>query len=236
MGYLNDRYEKIVCINLKERKDKYEFMLAQFIKNDISVEWFHPVIHGYANKIVKPLVDAKVAHFNVQHANEFNTMSSFYHVVKSAILDGAQSLFIIEDDFHMHKQFNELLPKYFDTVPKDADAILLYSYMSGLNPENIRVSSRWVRGYKSWSHIAIGMSKKYMEEFIKRIDRRPCTGDLISYEMMEQGFNVYIATPPLGIPSKLFVSDIRGNNKNYDKPQFMGGNVFMLGINEKLYE
>ena len=234
MGYLNDRYEKIVCINLKERKDKYEFMLAQFIKNDIQVEWFHPVIHNYANKIVKPLVDAKVAHFNVQYANEFNTMSSFYHVIKSALLDGAQSLFIIEDDFHMHKQFNELLPKYFDKLPADADIVMFYSYEHPLLPENIRVNSRWIKGYKSWSHLAIGMNRRYMEEYIKQLDAFPRIGDLVTYQAMENGFNAYVSYPVLGIPARRFSSDIRGNEKNYENPLIQ--NAFTFGLNYSNYE
>jgi len=61
--------------------------------------------------------------------------------------------------------------------------------------------------------------------------------DKASWVMMtQQGFNFYIASPPLVIPSKSLTSSIRGENKNYEKAQFLGGNVFMLGISPDDYE
>lgn len=234
MSLLNEYYEKIVCICLKERQDKYEYAKKQFEKYNIQVEFYRSVIPGYAQKIVKPLVDAKAGHWNIQFPNEYGTMSSFYHVVKSAIIDNVQNLFIFEDDFQMHKNWDELLPKYFEKLPSDHDIVMLYSYMSSLNPENIRVNSRWIKGFKSWSHIAIGMNKRYMEEYIKQLDMFPRIGDLVTYQMMEKGYNAYIAYPVLGIPSKSLTSNIRGEQKNYDN--YLMQNAFTLGLNENNYE
>ncbi|MFA5152805.1 MAG: hypothetical protein WC554_09615 [Clostridia bacterium] len=236
MNLLNEKYDKIVCISLKEREDKYQFMLKQFEKHNIQVEFYRPVIKGFTNKIVRPLVDAKIGHWNTQFPNEFNTMDSFYHVVKSALIENVQNLFIFEDDFQMHKNWDELLPKYFEKLPIDHDIIMLYSYMATFNPENIRINSRWIKGFRSWSHIAVGMNCRYMEEYIKQLDNFPRIGDLVTYQMMENGYTAYVAVPPLGIPSKQFVSNIRGADKNYDKQQFLGGNAFMLGISEDNYQ
>jgi len=235
MSLINERYDRVVCINLKERKDKYEFMQKQFEKHDIKVEWYHPVIPGYAAKLIEPYINSlqnKELRFNRQFPNELGTMQSFYSVIKEGIIDGIQRLFIFEDDFQMHSRWDELLPKYLDTVPNDWDILQLYSFMTQLNPENTKVSARWIKGFKSWSHIAIGMNKRYMEEYIKQIDNCPRIGDLVTYHMMENRYNSYIAIPPLGIPSKKFISNIRGDNKNYDKIQ----NVFTLGLNENLYQ
>ena len=236
---LNKSFDKVVCISLKEREDKYNFMKKQFKKHKINVEFYRPVIQGYASKFIKPYIDNlqnKELRFNQQFPNELGIMQSFYYVDKTALLEGVQKLFVFEDDFQMHSKWDELLPKYLDTIPNNADAILLYSFMSALNSENIKVSSRWIKGFRSWSHIAIGMTKKYMQEYIKQMDNCPRIADLVTYQMMENGFQVYVAIPPLGIPSKQFISDIRKNNKNYDKPQLLNGNIFMLGLSESLYE
>jgi hypothetical protein len=57
------------------------------------------------------------------------------------------------------------------------------------------------------------------------------------YMMTYEGFNFYIATPPLVVPTKDLTSNIRGENKNYGQtPMTGGGNIFMLGINENDYE
>jgi hypothetical protein len=238
MSLINEKYDKVVCICLKERDDKYKFALSQFIKHDIQVEWYRPVIHNYIGKLSE-LYSSKynnpsqgIILFNSQFPNELNVMQSFYHVVKSALLDGAESLFIFEDDFQMHRDWDALLPKYFEKLPQSTDLIMLYSYQHELFSENIRVSSRWIKAFRSWSNIAVGMNKKYMEEYIKEIDNCPRIGDLVTYQLQEK-LNCYIACPVLGIPSKQFISNIRGNNKNYDNPLFQ--NAYTFGLNENLY-
>ncbi len=236
---INERYEKVVCVCLQEREDKYKFMLNQFQKHDIKVEWYRPVIHNYIGKFSELYTNKYnnpsqgIILFNPQFPNELNVMQSFYHVIKSALLSGAESLFIFEDDFQMHNRWDELLPKYFEKLPVDHDIILLYSYQHELFPQNVRINSCWIKAYRSWSHIAVGMNKKYMQEYINQIDNVPRIGDLVTYQAQER-FNCYISIPPLGIPSKSLTSNIRGNNKNYDNPLFQ--NAYTFGLNQNNYE
>jgi hypothetical protein len=77
-----------------------------------------------------------------------------------------------------------------------------------------------------------------MERYIAIADAQPMIADSITLFMMTNlGFNFYIATPPLVIPTKELTSNIRGENKNYGQtPMVGGGNIFMLGIDEKNYE
>lgn len=79
---LNDWFDKVYCINLAERPDKRQKMEARFQKLGIEVEWFTAVTYGFANRIVPPLVDHKVCHFNKQHPNEFGAALSHYTVIK----------------------------------------------------------------------------------------------------------------------------------------------------------
>ena len=243
MGLINEKYEKTYCICLKEREDKYKHALAQFIKHDISVEFYRPVIPGYAFKLIELYADKyndlRINHrlFNKEFPNELGAMQSHYYVIKSALIEGANSVFVFEDDCAFHKDFDNLLPKYLNTLPEDADGVLFYSYMDRLLPENVRVKPRWTKGFMSWSFLAYGLNKRAMEGYIKLQDSQPMISDKASWIMMTQmGYNFYIATPPLIIPSKSLTSSIRGENKNYEKAQFLGGNVFMLGINSNDYE
>jgi GR25 family glycosyltransferase involved in LPS biosynthesis len=239
MSLINEKYQKVVCINLKERPDKYEFMQKQFEKHNIKVEWYHPVIPGYASKLVELYADRynmpQQNHvlFNKHFPSELGAMQSHYHVIKSALLDGVENIFVFEDDNAFHKNWNEYLPKYFDTIPENADGILLYSFMDRLLPENIRIQPRWTKGFASWSFIAYGLNKKAMESYIKLQDSQPMIADKASWIMMtHQGFNFYIASPPLVLPSKTLTSSIRGENKNYEKMK----SIFILGVNENDYE
>jgi GR25 family glycosyltransferase involved in LPS biosynthesis len=244
MGLINKKYEKVVCICLREREDKYNYALSRFAKHDIQVEWFRPVIPGYAKVLTEPYNlkynsrDGRSIRFNPKFPNELGAMQSHYHVIKSALLEGAQNIFIFEDDCAFHKDWNTLLPKYLSSIPEDEDGILLYSYMSSFQPQNIRVKPRWVKGFASWSILAYGMSRRAMERYIAIADTQPMIADSITLNMMTyENFNFYIATPPLVIPANNLASNIRGENKNYNQtPMTNGGNIFMLGIDEKNYE
>lgn len=242
MSLINEKYEKVVCISLKEREDKYQHALTQFNKHNINVEFYRPVIPGYAYKLIELYADKYNDYsrnhrlFNKEFPNELGAMQSHYTVIKTALLEGAKSIFIFEDDCIFHKDFNELLPKYFNTLPEDTDGVLLYSYMANYEPQNIRVSPRWTKGFASWSLLAYGLNEKAMHAYIELQDKQPMIADKATWIMMtQQNFNFYIASPPLVIPSKTLTSSIRGENKNYEKPQFLGGNVFMLGINTSDY-
>ena len=121
MSPINEKYEQVVCICLKERDDKYKYMLAQFLKHDIQVEWYRPVIPGYAGKLLAPYCkqynspDGRKVLFNPQFPNELGALQSHYNVIKTALLDGAKSLFIFEDDCAFQKDWDTLLPKYWDS-------------------------------------------------------------------------------------------------------------------------
>ena len=244
MSLINQKYDKVVCMNLIERPDKADFMKIRFDKYDIKIDdWYHPVILGYSQHFIEPYADKfnnpnnNDIRFNKQFPNEFGTLCSHYTLIKTALLQGVQNLFVFEDDCAFHKDWNELLFRYMNTIPEDADGILLYSYMSKLEQQNVRVTPRWTTGFTSWSFLAYGLNRRAMLGYIKIMDETPMIADRGSWWMMTyQNYNFYIATPPLVIPSKEFTSDIRGENKNYDKPQFLGGNIFMLGLNENNYE
>jgi len=243
MSLLNEYYEKIVCICLKERQDKYEYAKKQFEKHDIQIEFYRSVIPGYASKFVDLYADKyndyskNLIFFNKHFPNELGAFQSHYHVIKSAMLDGVQNLFVFEDDACFHKNFDELLPKYMNSIPENTDGILLYSYMSNFEPQNVRVKARWTKGFASWSFLAYGLNRKAIEGWVKLQDQQPMASDRGSWTMMTyQNFNFVVATPPLVIPSKILTSSIRGENKNYEKSQFLGGNVFLLGISESQYE
>jgi len=237
MSLINDKYEKVVCICLKERDDKYKYMLSQFIKHDIQVEWFRPVVPGYAAKLLDPYwakynVGNNVL-FNPRFPNELGALQSHYHVIKSALLEGAQSLFIFEDDCAFHKDWETLLPKYLNTLPEDTDGILLYSFLYQFQPQNVRVKPRWTKGFACWSILAYGMNRRGMERYIQIADAQPMIADSITFHMMtNENYNFYVASPPLVIPAKSLTSNIRGEEKNYEQHR----TVFMIGIDDNLYE
>jgi len=239
MSLINEKYNKVVCICLKEREDKYKYSLSQFIKHGIDVEFYRPVVPGYAAQLLEDYYkrwnspDNTKIRFNPRFPNELGAMQSHYHVIKSALLEGAQSLFIFEDDCAFHKDWENLESKYFNSIPEDADGVLLYSFQAQLYAQNVRVKPRWTKGYGSWSILAYGMNRRAMERYIQLADAAPMIADSITFTMMtNENFNFYVASPPLVVPAKDLTSNIRGENKNYEQIR----TVYMMGINDNDYE
>ena len=212
---LHDYFDKIICINLAERPDKRKIMQKKLDNLDIEVEWFTSVQYGFIPKIINPIVNAKVGHFNLQQPYEIGAALSHYTVVKQALLQGIEKLFVFEDDVKFHKGFNEKLDKYLDDIPENWEMMMFYSFMYDLLPENKRINKRWIKSFKSWSFMAYGMKKNIMEEYIKRQNQFFTISDAVTFKMQELDYNIYSAIPTLCIPETKLGSNIRGENQNY---------------------
>jgi len=235
MHLLNKEFDRVICINLLNRPDKKEHMQEKFDKLGIGVEWFHPVQYGFAKEIVeslKPTVN-DFPRFNVKTPHEFGAAMSHYTVIKTALLQGVEKLFIFEDDVMFRKDFNEQVEKYMEKVPENWDMVMFYSFMYELKPQNVRVNGRWIKSYLSWSMMANGMKKSAMEKYIELQDKMFQIADRVSFKMPElTDLNIYSAVPTLCIPNKDLGSNIRGDNMNYITTK----TILNLGFSEDNFE
>ena len=207
---LNKEFDKVYCINLIERKDKKDKMQKKFDDLGIEVEWFTTVKYGFIPNIVKPINDSKKGFFNETQPYEIGAALAHFTIIKKALLEGYNKIFVFEDDIKFHSNFNSKLEKYFEDLPSNWDFILLYSFMYNFLPENIRVSKRWIKSYKAWSLMSYGMNKKAMEEYIKRQENFFTIADQVTYQMQDdKSFNIYSAIPTLCIPDTELGSNIR---------------------------
>lgn len=211
---MNQYFDKIVCINLLERPDKLESSKKRFANHNIKVEYFHPVIYGFNNIIANSLKEypSYKGILNTYQPNELGCTFSHYHVIKQALLEGHNSLFIFEDDALLHKDFNQLLDKYMQELPSHWDSIMLYSYMYDTTEENYMISKHLMKANMSWSTLAYGMTREFMEYYIEYQDKLLSVSDMPSYNAQPDN-NIFITKPLLCIPSES-KSDIR-EYKNY---------------------
>ena len=236
MHKLNKEFDKVVCINLVNRLDKRAHMQRKFDELGLEVEWFQAVPYGFAEGIVKSLKPTvhDFPRFNIHNPNEFGASMSHYTVIKTALLQGHENIFVFEDDAMFRKNFNEELDKYLNKLPEDWDMFLLYSFMYKIQPQNVRINSRWVRSYNSWSLMSYGMNKKAMEKYIHIQDINFQIADRASFKMQDppSNLNIYSAVPTLCIPNKDLGSNIRGDNMNYERNQ----TILNMGFGKENYE
>ena len=234
MNKLNKEFDKVFCISLVNRVDKRTKTETKFRELGIDVEWFGAVEYGFAKQIVEALPPTQndFPRFNVKHPNEFGAAMSHYTVIKGALISGVEKLFVFEDDVMFRKDFNKHFEKYYDTVPKDWDMMMLYSFMYKLQPQNVRVNARWVKSFDSWSLMAYGMNRKAMERYVSDMDKMFQIADRASFKMQGKDLNIYSAVPTLCIPNQKLGSNIRGDNMNYVNTN----TVLNMGYDNKNYE
>lgn len=236
MNKINKEFDKVICINLVNRPDKREKTQSKFDALGIEVEWFNAVQYGFAKEIVNSLPSQNMGQgfprFNKQSPNEFGAAMSHYTVIKTALLEGHKNIFVFEDDVLFRKDFNTQFEKSFNKLPEDWDMIMLYSFMYNYLPQNIRVNSKWLKSYNSWSLLAYGMNEKAMKKYIEEQDEFFRIADLASYQMQGKDLNIYSAVPTLCIPNQELGSNIRGSNLNYVNTN----TVLNMGFSNDNYE
>lgn len=232
---LNKEFDKVVCINLVNRLDKRTEMQKRFDKYNINVDWFTAVQYGFSSEVVNSLKGnsgMSFPRFNINHPNEFGAAMSHYTVIKQALEEGVEKLFVFEDDAMFRKNFDTSFDKSFYALPVNWDMFLLYSFMYNIQPQNVRVNAKWIKAYDSWSLMAYGINKKAMEVYISEMDKKFRIADLVSFEMQRMDLNIYSSVPTLCIPNTKIGSNIRGDNMNYENTN----TVLNLGYDNTHFE
>lgn len=229
-NFINDNFDRVVCINLAKRKDKRTATQEKFDRVGIKVEWHEAVQYGFAHSIVNSLNSTGKGKFNQDQPHEFGCAISHYNVIKKAFEDGVENLFVFEDDVSFHKNFIARSERYFNDLPKDWQMISLYSFMYDILPQNVRINKSWIRSYRSWSLMAYGMKRPVMKEYIRRQDEFFTISDSVTYGMQES-FVMYTAIPSLCVPNPSLTSNIRGV-KNYQNTI----TITNLGVKPEEYE
>jgi len=231
---LNKEFDKVVCINLLSRPDKRANMQEKFDRLGIEVQWYSAVPYGFASDIVNSLKPATndYPRFNTKTPNEFGAAISHYTVIKTALIEGAEKIFVFEDDALFRKDFNTKFNGYYDSLPAGWDMFLLYSFMYKIQPQNVRVNAKWVKSYDGWSLMSYGINRKSMERYIEDQDKFFQIADRASFKMQGKDLNIYSAVPTLCIPNTSLGSNIRGDNMNY----VTTNTVLNMGFSNENYE
>jgi hypothetical protein len=189
--HFNNYYKnvKIVCINLKERKDKKLYMKKQFKKQNIPEQHYQ----FYSAKLnSNPKRGCLESHCNVIE----NTTS-------------CDILFILEDDAKWLRSMNSSLPE----PPPDWDML----YFGGTVRNNLGAFNKdWTR-VRTWTTHAYMVNMKNRELVKDILESRNYEMEIDNYyiEKIHNKYKCYMITPMM-IVQKEGYSDIEKSNVNYD--------------------
>ena len=186
---LNNELSKVrvVCINLKTRKEKKRYMKIQCRRRNIPVKFF-----------------AAEKHQNPKRG----CLESHLAVIKQAYEDGVKHLLVFEDDVKFRRKMTPL-----PEVPEDWDML----YMGGTVHRIInRDNKNWTR-VMCWTTHAYMVNLENKELVDKIMTANDYDGEIDKFymEKIHKGFNCYMANPMIAIQKQGY-SDIEGQMVNYD--------------------
>ncbi len=155
-------FEKVYCINLSSRVDRWNNCLNQFSKFGISnVQRFEAIKYNH------PKLSAKAnAHIGC--------VLSHYNIIKEAKLKNYSNILVLEDDFLFLKEpyeFEVKLKKSLNELPLDWDLFYLGSYfVKGYDYESTeRYSDNLVKVNTGFCTHSLAYSSRGMDKILKSL-------------------------------------------------------------------
>lgn len=195
---INDFVDKIYCINLDRRPDRWGECEKIFNKHGLVVERFSAV-------------DGKDIDKTHLLPGELGVIRSNYNVIKKAKENNLNSVMIFEDDVELSENFNELFSEYIKQVPDDWSFI----YLGGNHVGGISmVTNNVFKMRHTFAIHAIIIKSDIYDHILNLLSEERTQVDVV-YANLQKVFPSYVFRPHLAWQRKDF-SDIQGGIMDYD--------------------
>jgi len=202
MNILNDYFEKIYCINLDSRKDRWVEVQKKFEKNNIEVERISAVEGSKLNLDFPPEIKEGAVGCSLSHL----------FAMKIAKQLGLKNYLIFEDDVEFVENFCEKFDGIKDQIPDNWDMLYLGGqHFHGMNLQKI-TENIFKCEYTLTTH-SFAIKDTVYDLFIdKLIDiTKPCD---IHFAEQHKNINAYVILPHLTWQSNSY-SDVEKSHVDY---------------------
>lgn len=211
---LNDFFDKIYCINIDRRTDRWESCLKEFEKYSLDVERFSATDGNKDNYDL-----------GYPYDNELAGAISHLNVIKKAKELNLKTVLILEDDVEFLNELNDLFPFFIKQLPDNWDFINFGgNHIGGLH----NISPNIGKMNKSYALHAYGVNSKsynqiieYMDSCInnvikngKEVIRTSVAADFFMADLHSR-LNSYCFTPHIAWQKEDY-SDIQKTKVNYN--------------------
>lgn len=191
--------DKIYCVNLDRRPDRWKYASAQFEAAGLKVERF-AAIDSQDFKIEYPTKPGACG-----------CALSHYFLIERAKMLGFKTVMIFEDDIELKPRFISELEKCIVELPEDWDML----YLGGSHREKpTKVTDSIYKVSKTLTTHAYIMRSTMFDRTISLLKNIEQPVDGI-YADLQKEFNVYLTNPPLAWQREDF-SDIEGRKMSYE--------------------
>lgn len=110
-------FDRIVLINLDKRKDRLGSFKAKILS--------YPSLHGYIRYRAVHGDTVTVPGFFISGGGAYGCRQSHLRVLEDAMMDGVNSILVLEDDVRFVPNFEEKLKAFMKVVPDDWEGLML---------------------------------------------------------------------------------------------------------------
>lgn len=204
MTTVNDYFEKIYCVNLAKRPERWESAKKQFSKHNIHVERYDAV-------------DGKtIGNIPTLKPGELGCLISHLDILMNCQKNNIKNVLITEDDVQFCENFNSKFSQYLKELPEwdmlyfGANHALCNPYES--NPP-IKITDHVYRILHAYSTHAYAVNSTCYQYLIDHLSKMTHPLDVM-YSRIQRDLKVYLFRPHLAWQSEGY-SDIMETNVDY---------------------
>jgi GR25 family glycosyltransferase involved in LPS biosynthesis len=205
----NDVFDGVYCLNLTNRKDRYENMEKRFAYFDLKVERANALPGSTIQGLWSHIQEAKSpGHQYFENSNYLACAVSHLNIYARALAKGQKRILVLEDDVRINRNSEEMTKTFLSEIPGEWD-MLYFAYvpltkdltMWSYNcvDEN-RISPHISKAQDLWNLMGVAVSERmmrhmldvYAKSFPMEIDRY-----YVNVVQESEEFKIYAAVPQI---------------------------------------
>lgn len=197
---LDKYFDKIFCINLERRSDKWAECLVEFDK------WGVTGVNHYLAVDGSLLSDAELANVPINRG-ELGLLLTHINIFNEAIINGYDNILLLEDDISFNDNLTKL-GEYMSYVPKDWDIL----YLGGNHNQHVGktvdfINERVIKSTDTYTTHCIAVNSSMYEIILSLLNKKKKAVD-VYYSDIQKTFNCYSFYPGVASQRPSF-SDIQ---------------------------
>jgi len=212
---INSYFDKIYCLNLDRRVDRWEIVDHMFKKNNINVERFSAIDGEKISDLEfsdTGLDEDQCSNKGlIENKNSLACLLSHLEIIKEAKLNNYKRILIFEDDVVFSKSFKKDISKIESYNWK-----LLYLGASQFDWENIEISNNHYKCRKTLGTFAYAIDSSIYDDIIGVLSKREKSIDNILSDIQKKYKRSSFVAYPNIVISDVSDSDIRKSKDKID--------------------
>jgi len=207
MKNISEYFDKIYCVNLDRRKERWDECLLEFEKWNIKDVERVSAVDGNNLQMKKYSTSMK--------AGELGLVLTNINIIKDAKEKNYNSILILEDDVVFTNEINNI-SEYMEKLPNDWDMLYFggnHNTHAGVKPPTV-VNDKVCKLHRTYTTHCIGINKNLFDIILSVLSKYRHPID-VEYSIMQKIFKIYSFYPAMAL-QRVGYSDIQKGVRDYN--------------------